>query len=381
MPRPSKSVTPPAAARKSGWSLHFGSIAGIELRVHATFFMLLAWIATRHILQGQSWAATLATLASISAVFVLVVLHELSHALMARRFGIRTQDITLLPIGGVARLERIPEKPREEFLVAIAGPAFNAALAAVLFGVLAFLGRPLSPSSVDGLSGGSFLLRMAWINVSLAVFNLIPAFPMDGGRVLRALLAMRLARAQATAIAAVVGQMLAFAVGLFGLVFNPMLVIIAVFVWMGAKQEAGAEQTRSALAGRRVQEAMMTDFTVLSPETPLSVAVEKTLRGAQHDFPVVDDGGRPIGTLTREILVKHLAESGMQTEVGRVMAKDVVIASPDDPLEDALPRLESSESHTLFVTSAGRLVGIVDAENVVELMLFTTALKRQAQSV
>jgi Zn-dependent protease len=214
-----------------------GKIAGIDVFVHATFFILLAWVALSAYQSSGRIAAAASGVASILTVFGVVVLHELGHALTARRFGIATRDITLLPIGGVSRLERMPEDPRQELQVALAGPAVNIALAAAAYAAFLVLGL----GAIDHVSvmEGSFLTRLFSINVSLALFNLIPAFPMDGGRVFRALLALRMDRARATEVAARTGQALALVFALAGLVWNPMLLLIALFVWMGASQEAG----------------------------------------------------------------------------------------------------------------------------------------------
>src|SRR5437773_1877960 len=295
------------------WSWKLGSVAGIGLYVHATFFLLLAWVGVTYWLAGGS-AAALDGIAFILALFACVVLHELGHALTARRYGIRTRDITLLPIGGVSRLERIPDDPRQEVWVSLAGPAVNVVIAAALYAWL-LLSQTWRPLSALTMAGGPFLERLLLVNVSLAVFNLLPAFPMDGGRVLRALLAMRMDYVRATQVGAQVGQAMALVFGLLGLLTNPFLLFIAFFVWIGAAQEASMVQMRTALSGIPVSRAMLTDFHTLAPDDAAKRVLELILAGSQQDFPVVDggqggQGGRLAGVLLRRDVLKALAQRG-----------------------------------------------------------------------
>ncbi len=271
------------------WSWKLGRLAGIDVFMHVTFLLLLVWVGLNYYLDRQSLTDALYGLVFITILFGIVVLHELGHALTARRFGIATRDITLLPIGGVARLERMPEDPRQELLVALAGPAVNIALAAALALFLGPTGTLAEPQNLQ-MVGGNFLVKMFWVNIVLAVFNLIPAFPMDGGRVLRALLALRLDYVRATEIAATTGQVLALLFGFVGLFSNPFLVFIALFVWMGAAGEASMIQMRTALRGIPVSHLMMTDFQTLSDQDRLSSAVNHILAGSQQDFPVLTGG-------------------------------------------------------------------------------------------
>ena len=241
------------------WSLRLGSYFGIPVYMHLTFLLLLAWVAIVHWMQFRSGDAVFNGIVFIVLIFLCVVLHEFGHALMARRYGIRTRDITLLPIGGLARLERMPEDPRQELWVALAGPAVNLVIAVALWMVLIASGA-LVPVERLTMTGGPFLERLMLVNVFLLAFNLIPAFPMDGGRVLRALLATRLEYTRATSIAATIGQLVAFAFGFIGLFGgNPVLLFIAFFVWIGAAQEASMVQMKSSLSGIPVSRAMITD--------------------------------------------------------------------------------------------------------------------------
>ncbi len=355
------------------WSWRIGSLAGIELRIHATFLLLVAWVGAAHWASGRSLEAVLEGVLFILALFACVVLHELGHAMAARQFGIPTRDITLLPIGGVARLERMPEKPEQELWVAVAGPLVNVAIAAGLF-VWLTLSHAWAPLGELHVASGPLLARLMVANVTLVVFNLIPAFPMDGGRVLRALLATRLDYVRATQVAAGIGQGVAFGFGLLGLFFNPLLMFIALFVWIGASQEASATQMKAALAGTPVQMAMMTDFQQLSPGDTLADAARMVLQGSQQDFPVVEQG-EVVGILTRADLLLALAEQGNEYPVSAVMRRDFFAAEDTEMLETAIQRLQECKCHTMPVLHQGRIAGLVTMDNLGEYLLIQAATK------
>ncbi|MFN0069050.1 MAG: site-2 protease family protein [Limisphaerales bacterium] len=358
------------------WSLRLGRFAGIEVYLHFTFLLFLGFIAFMSAAAQRSLAGAVEGAGFFLAVFGCVLLHEFGHALTARRFGVATRDITLLPIGGVARLERLPDKPIEEFWVAIAGPAVNVVIAGLLFLMLLARGA-LVPEHLFSLMQGSFLQRLLAANVILVLFNLLPAFPMDGGRILRALLALRMEYARATQIAATLGQGMALvfaAVGLF-VWFNPVLVFVAFFVWIGASQETSAAQVRSTLGGARVADAMLTQYTALAPSDPLARAVAVILAGSQTDFPVMEDG-RFVGLLSRQRIISALAEQGRMASVASVMETRFTSATLDEPLEHALGRLRTGEAPLLPVLADGRLVGLLTPENVSEFVLIRSALRR-----
>ncbi len=358
------------------WSWKLGTFAGIGVHVHATFALLLTWVALTHWLPSRDLGAAFDGVVFILAVFACVVLHEFGHALAARRYGIGTRDITLLPIGGVARLERMPEEPRQELVVAAAGPAVNVVIAALLY---VFLQATSAWQPIDelGITRGSMLERLMVVNVSLVVFNLIPAFPMDGGRMLRATLATRLSYPRATSIAAGVGQAVAIVFGFVGLFTNPFLVLIALFVWIGASQEAGIVTARSALAGLPVRAAMLTDFRVLSPRDPLAVAVQLLLGGSQTDFPVAEEG-RLAGILRRNDLVRVLAERGPGAPVADAMLRDCPTADPRADLDRLFTQLKTGECPVVPVVEDGRLVGLVTLDNLQELLMVRAALQGDA---
>jgi Zn-dependent protease len=355
------------------WSWKLGKVSGIKIQVHWTFLILIGWVILLHVSQGADTAQVVSGVALVLAVFGCVVLHELGHALTAQRFGVQTRDITLLPIGGVARLERMPDKPSQELLVAAAGPAVNVVIAAILFALLAVT-NSLRPLAEVAVVGGNLLVQLAWLNVILVAFNVLPAFPMDGGRILRALLAMKLDYVRSTQIAASIGQAMAILFGFVGLFANPILLLIAIFVYLGAQAEAQQVQLRVALEGVPVADAMMTRFRALRRADTLERAVDELLAGSQQDFPILD-GERVTGMLIRADLVKALKESGRQTAVADVMREDCPMLDEDEPLERALTQMRTGKCSALPVVRRGTLVGLLTLENVGELIMVNTALR------
>jgi Zn-dependent protease len=355
------------------WQWKLGTFAGIDVFVHATFLLLIGWIGYSHWLQYGTIAKVIEGILFILVLFLCVVLHEYGHALTARRYGIKTRDITLYPIGGVARLERLPDKPIEELWVALMGPAVNVIIAAILFVYLS-LSRGLVPMTDLTVASGSFVARVMAVNISLVLFNLIPAFPMDGGRVLRALLAMRMDYVRATQIAANIGQGLAFLFGLAGLFGNPFLLFIAFFVWIGASQEASMVQMRNSISGIPVTHAMQTKFETLSPSDRLDRVVNLILAGSQQDFPVAQDG-QFIGVLTRDDFIKALSQRGKDTPVAEVIQRNIPSVDSHEMVETALMRLQESGAKTLPVMHGGRFVGLVTPENITEFLMIRSALK------
>jgi Zn-dependent protease len=354
------------------WSTKIAKLAGIDIYIHFTFFLLLAWIALVYYNQGQSLAAASAGVAFILVIFSCVVMHELGHALTARRYGIKTRDIILLPIGGVARLERMPDKPAQELWVALAGPAVNVAIALLLAGFL-YVTNSFTPIGQLTNATASFAERVMAVNIFLIIFNMIPAFPMDGGRVLRALLAMRLPYAKATQYAATLGQGIAILFGVFGLFFNPLLLLIALFVWIGAAQESKLTQMKSAFSGVPVTNAMLTNFRSLDRDQTLERAVELTINTTQKDFPVTDKG-EVIGVLTQSDLLAALSKYGPHAPVSETMQKHFATVDSYDKLETAFMKLNDCNCHTLPVTRNNRLVGLLTMDNLGEYMRIQAAL-------
>ncbi len=356
-----------------GWSIPIFRVAGIQLRIHITFLLLIAWLAFGYYAQGGS-AVTASRVIFVLLLFLCVVLHEFGHAFAAKAFGINTPDITLLPIGGVARLERMPEEPVQELVIAVAGPLVNVVIALGLFvagGSQAFF----NPSTVEG---GSLVTQLMTINILLLLFNLLPAFPMDGGRVLRALLATRMTYARATQIAALIGQGFAFAFGFIGLLFNPFLIFIALFVYIGASQEAALAQMKDVSRRFPVASAMVREFRTLAANATLDEAVDALLATSQHDFPVMDETGSVAGLLTRHDLIAALRKNDPGLRVGDVMRRDIPTVTTGTRFEDAFRIMQECNCPAVPVLDRmKRLVGLLTPENVTELMMVHSAMPRR----
>ncbi|HWB40159.1 MAG TPA: site-2 protease family protein [Gemmatimonadales bacterium] len=355
-----------------GWTITIGRVAGTEIKVHLTFFILVAFWGMAGYQQAGA-AGALAACILLFALFACVVLHEFGHILMAGRFGVRTPDVILLPIGGVARLERIPDEPRQELLIALAGPAVTLAIVLLLYALLALDGSPPRLGELD--PDGPFLETLLRVNFYLLVFNLFPAFPMDGGRVLRALLASRLGLASGTRIAARFGQASAVVAGLVGLsTGQPLLALVALFVFLGAGAEAAAVETRVAGEGLNVGQMMVTHFRAIPVHATLADAVDLLLSSEQREFPVVDNTGRVEGMLTRDNLIKGISQRGTTSTVGEAMTAQVQPVSPGLAFQEALDRLRSSGLPALpVVDTGGRLVGLLTLDNITDLLLVKRA--------
>lgn len=350
------------------WSFSIGSIAGIRIRVHLTFAIFLVWIGIAFWNEG-GMAAAVSGITYILLLFFCVVLHEFGHILTARRFGSQTLDVVLLPIGGVARMKSMPQKPGQELLVALAGPAVNLAIAVVLLGLLGpdRILRDLSQPGADF----NLVSQLAAANLFLALFNLLPAFPMDGGRALRAMLTYRMGRAGATRLAARVGHALAFGFGIYGfMIGNPILMLIALFVYFGASAEAYETQVHQMAGRLRVSDAMLTQFATLPVSSRMADAVDLLVHSTQHDIPITDGMDKMIGLLTRKQVLRALQGPGQDTPVADIMRTDVPAVSARAKLDDALRLMDEGNLPAVAVADReGRLVGMVTLENLGQLML------------
>lgn len=336
---------------------------GVPIRLHFTFILLVVFLIAFGVgVQQTAWASALYVL----ALFGSVLLHELGHALVARTYGIRTLEIIMFPIGGLARLERMP-KPAEEFWIAVAGPAVNLAIAGILLGWLAMTQGAVGPPDLSTPTDVNLPHRIALGNLVLAFFNLLPAFPMDGGRILRALLARRRSEAEATQIAARAGRIMAVLMGLYGLLsMNFMLVFIAFFVYLGAVQENAAVQGRTLTEGVPVRAAMVSDFRTLAHGDTLRDAANLLLATSQQDFPVLL-GNQVTGLLTRHSLLRGLAVEGPDAYVASIMDRSFPVVRPDDDLSQALQQV--FQTGCALVMENDRLIGLLTRDNCAEFLI------------
>jgi Zn-dependent protease/predicted transcriptional regulator len=339
---------------------------GIPVRFHFTFWLIVVWLIVIGS-RGQQSAA--GTTAYILAIFGSVLLHELGHALTARRFGIGTKEIMMLPIGGLARLERQPGA-REEFWVALAGPAVNLVIGGALFAYVWASGAPVTPEKwVTAPSDANLAERIGVANLILAGFNLLPAFPMDGGRILRSLLARWRPEHEATRTAARVGMGLAGIMGLYGLLAgNFFLVFVAFFVYVGAMQERVASDQKVLIGEAVVRPAMVTEFRTLNHGDTLRDAAELLLATAQQDFPVMA-GPAVAGLLTRQAMLKAMAAEGPEAYVAGAMDRDFIRVTPSSNLGEAVQQIAASPGSCALVFEDERLVGMLTAENVSEFLV------------
>jgi Zn-dependent protease/CBS domain-containing protein len=350
---------------RSPWSFQIGTFWGIPVRIHFTFLLLLVWV---FLAGGQS----LNVVILVVLIFLCVVLHEFGHALVARRYGVKTRDITLYPMGGVAMLQGRP-KPVQEFWIALAGPAVNVLIAGILAGAsFALLGR--LPHLFVGIAPNSSILDALFMaNLWLPLFNMVPAFPMDGGRVLRAVLAMVMPETRATQIAGAIGQFLAIVFGFIGLFSHQTLwMIIAFFVFLGASQEVQATVGLSFVSGRRVRDAMQTRFRTIPSGASMEEAAQMLLAGSQHDFPVVA-GEEVIGTLSRTDIARGLASEGPSAYVAGHMHRELRRIAPDEPLEKAFDALTEDDSAPILVFDGDKLVGMLTRDNMSEFIMLEHA--------
>jgi Zn-dependent protease len=356
-------------------ALSFPKIAGIDIYVHWTFSILIIYIIYTNLRAGLNAVQIGWSVGFVLSLFICVVLHELGHALAARRYGIQTKDITLYPIGGVARLEKMPEHPRQELVVALAGPAVNFIIT-LLLAPFIFTSHWLPDQNQKELVIGyqNFLPMLGMLNVWLALFNLIPAFPMDGGRVLRALLSMRMSREKATQIAAGIGKLLAFGFVLIGFYSNPFLIFIGLFIILGANAEEQMVKTQALIVDLTAKDALMTQYQTLDKNEPISNAIKLLLNGQAKNF-LVTDQGQPFGTLNRDDIIRGIEQHHESDPVQTITQTELVYISENTPLNDVFMEFRKNRIPLVLVKDKHEVKGIIDAENIAELIMVHAARK------
>ena len=354
-------------------SFKLGSIAGIGIFIHWSFTLLIAYIVYSNYRAGHNAEQIMWAVIFILSIFVTVFLHELGHALAAKKYNIKTKDITILPIGGLARLERIPEKPKEELIVAIAGPAVNIALALItgLFITLPEI-KELTIQLSGGVNQSNFFLNFFIVNIWLALFNLIPAFPMDGGRVLRAILSMKVERHIATKIAARIGQLLAVGFIFLGFYNNPFLIFIGLFIILGAQGEVEMTKVGFMLRGIFVKDIVMKHYETIDENDIVENAVKQLLNGQCKNF-LVTSQNNPVGSLSRDEIIEALSNNGNTATIHAVMNKSPLRLSVQEPIEAAYQKMLGNKNGLAIVYDNQQFVGVLDLDNILEFIMIKNA--------
>ncbi|MBI5869771.1 MAG: site-2 protease family protein [Actinobacteria bacterium] len=368
------------------WSFKVWRVFGIELRIHITFFLIVIYAA---FMWGSVFekgtAGAIYGAFMIAVLFICVVIHELCHSRLAQHYGGEVDSITLLPIGGVSMLKNMPEDPKKELWVSLVGPLSNLVIAAMLFPFIY-----LVPDPVDGTFGAftnsdvlisvsvqGFVSYLFMINILLALFNLLPAFPLDGGRVLRSILAQYMPYMKATRVAVAAGQAFAFILGITGLISgNWIWLLIAVFIYFGAEQEGAGTEVKTVLSRLTAGQAVEANAKVLSQEQTLGEVVAVVLHSFQEDFPVLDEGGRIIGVLTRANLIAGLHNIGPEAQVGQVMEKDFPVVEASALFSEVYEKMNASRIKALPVVEGGQLLGMVTLEHLSEVFMLLNSTEK-----
>ena len=351
-------------------SFKLGNIAGIDVFLHWTFSLLILYIIYINYKAGQNIVQIAWSVLFIIFVFATVLLHELGHAITAKKFNIKTNDITLLPIGGVASLEKLPEKPSEELMVAFAGPMVNITLALLLS---FFIHYPNNSEEMiaqlsGGINGNNFLLNFFLVNIVLALFNLIPAFPMDGGRMLRAILSYKLKRNVATKIAARIGQIVAIGFIVLGFSHNPFLIFIGIFVIMAAQIETNYAESKYLLKGYKVRDILMKQNPTIDCNETLDTAV-KLMVDSQNKYFLVTKNGILLGTLNRDQIIEGLSKKEEEASLSSIIDKNLIYLEANTLLEDVFELIYKHRSTLMLVIEDNRFIGTLDMENLLEFIL------------
>lgn len=354
------------------WSLYSGKIFGIKIFIHWTFLILIGWVVMNGVRAELGTAGIFYSVFFTLTIFLCVVLHELGHAVVGKKFDIITRDIILLPIGGMARMESLPDKPLHEFLIAIAGPLVNFVIALLLYFALSINGNLTQLQDFSQITGDNFLPLLLTVNITIGVFNLIPAFPMDGGRILRSLLSFKLPPYKATRIASLTGQFLAVGFIFLGFFYNPFLILIGAFIFLGAQAELEYSRANSVLSGYTVKDVIMTKYYTIDANEQLDNAVKLLLDVQVKDF-LVTENNKVVGTLGSNEILRSLATKGGQATIREAMQPNVSFLHPDMPLTEVLKRRGDKNASLMPVSENNHIAGVVDFDNIFEFILVKEA--------
>ncbi|HET9661596.1 MAG TPA: site-2 protease family protein [Thermomicrobiales bacterium] len=359
-------------------SLTIGRIQGIDIKLHPSFLLIALWVVYHWgFRQNYGIAGTVYGLVLVLAIFCLVLLHELGHSMMAHEYGLRVRDITLVPFGGIARIEQMPARPRAEAMISVAGPLVNLAIALLLLPLLLMVGLASGNSSLQdfaqfGLGDVSltgFLFYLFLANLTLAIFNLLPAFPMDGGRILRAGVTPFIGRQGATTVAVAIGVTLGVLIGIMGLVSGQYLIVLVMaFVILAAFAEGRAVRLEESMRRLRVGQFAVWDRGGVSPDDPIAMA----LRQGARDLAVTDNG-QLVGMVWRQQLIDAMSHGGLQRKISEIMDRRYVTISSDTSVHETQRIMNDSSQWTIPVADDGTYRGLFTADRLVHVQRHLTS--------
>ncbi|WP_075351456.1 site-2 protease family protein [Algoriphagus marinus] len=354
-------------------SLYIGQYAKVKVFIHWTFFILISYILFLGVSMGQQAVAIGWHILFILAVFLCILFHEFGHVLAGQRLGYKTKDIIILPIGGLSRFEKLPDSPKEELIISISGPMINLLIAVLLLLVIPNNLSDFPSLEISEVNSRNFLFLLFEVNLLLGIFNLIPAFPMDGGRVFRAFLTLFISRVKATKIASAVGTVFAIVFILLGVFFNPFLIFIGLFIIFSASNESSIVNISALLEGHTAGELVMHKFDLLDENTTLAEASKEILDGQSTSFAVISAQKTVIGTISREVLLSSLKSLDLDTPLSKIMNPSTKSIPSNIPLKDLFIDKILDKNNLVPVTENGEIIGMINLENILEFIAFKKA--------
>jgi len=354
-------------------SIFLGQYAKVKVFVHWTFFILLIYILFLGVSMGQQVSAIGWHFLFILSVFLCILLHEFGHVITGQKLGYKTKDIIILPIGGMSRFEKLPDSPKEEFLISISGPLVNLLIAILLFLISSFSLADFPSLEISELNGKNFIFLLFEVNLLLGIFNLVPAFPMDGGRVFRAFLSLFMSKIKATEIASAVGTVFAIGFILLGLFYNPFLVLIGLFIIFSASNESSMVNISSLLEGHTAGELVMHQVVMLDENLTVADASKEILDGQSTSFGIVSGQKKVVGTVSRELLIDSLKSHEDKAPLSKIMNPISKSISSKTPLKDLITDKVLDKNNLVAVTENDEIIGMINLENILEFIAFKKA--------